>query len=569
MVGEKLGSYRIERTLGVGAMGVVYKAIHETTGRPAAVKVINGDISGRGKGFERFEREAEILQQLRHPNIVRFLSVGRYQGTSYFAMEYIPGQTLEALLVEKGPLSWEEVAAVGAQICDALHYAHEHGVVHRDLKPSNLMVTEEGRTKLTDFGIAKDLDATALTATGRTLGTAAYMAPEQIRGTPEVSHKTDLYSLGILLYQMLTGRLPFDGTTAVVLMHAHLNAPVPRASVKVTDIPRAVDDLLLQLMAKNPTDRPWDAAAVSHVLTETLAKAKKGEAVAMVWSSASKDAAPVPTPRPDRDGGRERPRDREQLVTSRKPAAERKKTATVRQRTPAAADDEPEAGLFTRGRLETAGLVLTMVAMAGFAAYALWPPSAPYLYARAEALMKSDKRTDWMTARDEYLTRLDRDHPGHPYKEAVRAWRDRLLLAEAEGRARALASPVMTKFNEPNNDSERRFVEYNTRVEAALKQKDEAHAAGVWEELAAQSPADDEGERPWHLLAKKRAAELRQSVEGRRKTVNRLMSKAQEEELAGRLNQAQALRDEVLRKYGEYPDVKDLLGPSRPAGAGL
>src|SRR3954453_22821790 len=223
MVGEKLGSFRIEATLGVGAMGVVYKATHEATGRPAAVKVIAKELAQRGKAYERFEREANILKQFRHPNIVRFLALGRYQGTSYIAMEFIPGRTLEQELNDRGALPWKEVAELGVQLCEALHYAHEHGVVHRDLKPSNLMVTDKGTVKLTDFGIAKDLDKTALTATGRTLGTAAYMAPEQIRGTPEVSHKTDLYALGCVFFQMLTGQAPFSGASHVVLMHCHLN----------------------------------------------------------------------------------------------------------------------------------------------------------------------------------------------------------------------------------------------------------------------------------------------------------------------------------------------------------
>ena len=182
---------------------------------------------------------------------------------------------------------------LGIQICEALHYAHEHGVVHRDLKPSNLMVTEQGQIKLTDFGIAKDLDATALTAPGRTLGTAAFMAPEQIRGTPEVSHKTDLYALGIVLYQMLTGQAAFSGASAVVLMHCHLNQPPPRPSAKVPEIPVVLDDLILKLMAKAPPDRPWDAAAAGQVLTELRDKAEKGGKIAMVWSAETDKAVPT------------------------------------------------------------------------------------------------------------------------------------------------------------------------------------------------------------------------------------------------------------------------------------
>src|SRR3954453_17326748 len=283
MIGEKLGSFHIEALLGTGPMGVVYRATNEATGKSAAVKVISTEIAKQGKIYERFRREAEILQQFRHPNIVRFLALGRFQGTAYFAMEFVAGENLEQLLARRGALPWREVVDLGIQICEALHYAHEHGVVHRDLKPSNLMVSEHGQIKLTDFGIAKDLDATPLPATGRPPGTAAYMAPEQIRGTPEVSHKTDLYALGVVLYQMLTGKPAFSGASAVVLMHCQLNQPPPRASTKVPEIPKALDDLIVKLMAKAPADRPWDAAAASLALTELQDKVAKGEKVAMVW----------------------------------------------------------------------------------------------------------------------------------------------------------------------------------------------------------------------------------------------------------------------------------------------
>src|SRR5262249_4035241 len=262
LIGEKLGSYRIESVLGCGAMGVVYRGTDEKRGRPAAVKGVSGEIARGGKVQKRVEREAEILQQFRHPHIVRFLAWGKFRGTWYIAMEFVQGTTLEKLLQEHGAMPWRAVVDLALQVCDALHYAHERGVVHRDLKPSNLMVTDDRRIKLTDFGIAKDLDRTSLTATGRTLGTAAYMAPEQIRSTPAVSHKTDLYALGVVLYQMLVGRAPYEGSSPVVLMHCHLNEPAPRPSAKVQEIPRALDDLVVALMAKTPSDRPWDAAAV-------------------------------------------------------------------------------------------------------------------------------------------------------------------------------------------------------------------------------------------------------------------------------------------------------------------
>jgi serine/threonine-protein kinase len=277
MFGEKLGSFRIQAVLGDGDMHVVYRAINETTGLPAAVKVLGSEMAKQGHAYERFRRESEILQQFRHPNIVRFLALGRFKGTPYFAMEYIAGENLEQLLERRGRLPWREVADLGVQICAALHYAHEHGVVHRNLKPSNLMVSAQGEIKLIDFGIAKDLDATALTAPVRILGAPGYIAPEQIRGTPEVSHKTDLYALGIVLYQMLNGQPAFSGASAAVLMHCHLNEPPPRPSARLPEIPAALDDLVLKLMAKSPTDRPSNAAEVSLVLTELAKGVAKGE----------------------------------------------------------------------------------------------------------------------------------------------------------------------------------------------------------------------------------------------------------------------------------------------------
>jgi serine/threonine-protein kinase len=220
----------------------------------------------------RFRREAEILKQFRHPNIVRFLAVGKSKGTWYIAIEFIEGKNLEQILKARGTIPWQVVVELTVQLCEALQYAHDHGVVHRNLKPSNLMITDRGRVKLIDFGIAKDLDEPTLTATGRTYGTAAYMAPEQIRGTPAVSHKTDLYALGVLVYQLLTGQLPFEGSSPVVMMYNHLNTPVPRPSVRLAKIPRALDDLVVQLMAKDPDNRPWDSAAVGAVLHEIRRK---------------------------------------------------------------------------------------------------------------------------------------------------------------------------------------------------------------------------------------------------------------------------------------------------------
>jgi serine/threonine-protein kinase len=549
-IGEKLGSFRLDETLGSGAMGVVFRATHEPTGRPAAVKIVHAELGQKGKVFDRFEREAEILKQLNHPNIVRWLAWGRYKGTSYFAMEYIEGPTLEKLLLDRGQLPWREAVDLTIQLCDALQAAHDRNVIHRDLKPSNLMITLDGTLKLSDFGIAKDLDRTTqLTAPGRTLGTAAYMAPEQIRGTPAVSHKTDLYSLGVLLYQMLVGNPPFEGASAVVLMHNHLNQPPPRPSDKVEEIPRELDGLVIRLMAKMPGDRPWDAAAVAQELRELREKDKRGEPVPMVWPEAgSSDSnptrlgAPAAPPRPKKKG--------------RKSGTLATFSARFQGR-----NGDGGSGWLNWPLMEFLGMVAALVAIGGFIGYWVWPPSAEYLYRQAEGLMASKHRSDWLTARDDYFDPLDRKYPSHPYKEKLHAWRDRIDLDEARTRADVLASR-MKIISEPKTRGERLFVSFEAQASQAAAEGNEMQAMNYWKEMANVLKPDDPEERRWHLLALERAGELQARITERHAHVVEQLVRAQTLELQDKTSEATAIRNRLGEDYGKYSDVRPLLRPS-------
>ncbi|WP_422926522.1 serine/threonine-protein kinase [Singulisphaera sp. PoT] len=515
-------------------MGVVYRAISETTGRPAAVKVISGEVAQRSKSYERFRREAEILQQFRHPNIVRFLALGRYQGTSYFAMEYVAGENLEQLLNRRGPLPWREAVDFGIQVSEALQYAHEHGVVHRDLKPSNLMVSEKGRVKLTDFGIAKDLDATALTATGRTLGTAAYMAPEQIRGAPAISHKTDLYALGVVLYQILTGRPTFEGTSAVVLMHCHLNEPAPRPSAKVAEIPVALDKLIVQLLAKDPADRPWDAAAVALALTEIRDKASRGETVPMVWPT---DGDPTINP----------------VRTGLEPTKKAKKPST----------SKANKRIFVpeRQHIEIGLLVLALVAMSGFLGYMLWPYSEEYLYSQANILMASEHRSDWERAREKYLDTLDRRFPESKYRSTVQSWRDRIELSRAIDRAVYLETPHPTPINKTQNVGEDSYVQYFSLASEASKRHDDLLAIHYWDQMSAnlKDKEFDPEIRRWYLLAQKRSEDLKSAVEQRRRLVTSLLEQLAKARTMNRATEVANIANSIMTRYGDYTDLTDVL----------
>jgi eukaryotic-like serine/threonine-protein kinase len=267
LVGQQFGPFTIDKELGSGAMGTVYRGRYTKTGQIMAIKIMAPGVgSTNAAAVDRFEREIAILKQLNHPNIVRFYGAGKQQGMRYFAMELIDGESLDRVMSRRGRMTWEEVGELGKQLCSALQHAHEQGIIHRDLKPSNIMVTKDGTLKLTDFGIAKDMDLEGLTATNCTVGTASYMSPEQCKGERILTHKSDLYSLGVMMYELVTGRKPFHADSAMEMFIEHVNGTFERPSRLVLDIPIWLDTLICQLLEKQPEQRPLDANTVAAAL---------------------------------------------------------------------------------------------------------------------------------------------------------------------------------------------------------------------------------------------------------------------------------------------------------------
>ncbi len=270
LVGQTIGPFYIEQELGSGAMGSVYLARYTETDRLVALKIIAFGLLGSDTAVARFEREAVILKQLHHPNIVRRFATGKYRGTPFFAMEYVEGDSIDRIIARRDRFTWQEIVTIGKQLCSALQHAHDKGIIHRDIKPSNLMLTESGQIKLTDFGIAKDIDVTALTGANNTIGTAAYMSPEQCKGEKNLTGKSDLYSVGVVFFELLTGHKPFAAESSVEMFLKHVNEPAPRVRGQpgCLDVPQALDTLVHQLMDKRPDHRPVDAAMVVKALTE-------------------------------------------------------------------------------------------------------------------------------------------------------------------------------------------------------------------------------------------------------------------------------------------------------------
>ena len=254
--------YSIARTLGRGGVAEVFLAHDGVLGRDVALKILNRERSRDDEYVERFRREAQSAAALSHPNIVSIYDRGEAEdGSCYICMEYLPGGTLKDRISRDGRLAPSVVAEVAMQISGALDAAHERGVIHRDIKPQNVLITRSGDVKVADFGIALAESETSITRANRVLGTAAYMSPEQATGG-RVGPRSDLYSLGVVMYEMLTGEVPFEGDDPVAVATKHVNAtPRPPREI-VRDIPAGLNDLVLRLLSKNPGDRPASADAL-------------------------------------------------------------------------------------------------------------------------------------------------------------------------------------------------------------------------------------------------------------------------------------------------------------------
>lgn len=277
--GQKINNrYEIVKSIGEGGMANVYLANDKILDRKVAVKVLRGDLSSDDRFIRRFQREALSVSNLSHPNIVEVYDVGEEDGEYYIVMEYIEGKTLKQLLKKRESLTLTEVIDIMTQLTDGIAHAHESYIIHRDIKPQNIMIQDDGRIKITDFGIAMALNATQLTQTNSVMGSVHYLPPEQASGKG-ATVKSDIYSMGILMYELLTGTVPFKGDNAVEIALKHMKDKIPSIRKQDPSIPQSVENILMKATAKNPRNR-YDSAREMHddlvtCLTEEHANDKK------------------------------------------------------------------------------------------------------------------------------------------------------------------------------------------------------------------------------------------------------------------------------------------------------
>ncbi len=394
---QTLGPYVLLEEIGAGGMGNVYLGRHRETSELVAVKVLPATLA-REEGFVmRFTREAEALRTLTNPHVVRLLDSGVDNETYYFAMEYVAGENLADRLKRDHRLPWEQAFDFATQLCTALKAAHDAGIIHRDLKPSNVLITKEGQIKLTDFGVAQLFAAERLTITGGVIGTAEYMSPEQAQGQ-RATKRSDLYSLGAVLYAMLTGRPPFTGPTAVDVMHKQRYAQFDKPSRYIPELPPAVDLIMADLLAKSPDERPPDAFVVSRRLQDVIRK---------VQAVHSDDPTPPATAyaKPSPDAG---------------PGA----ATFMRDLVRAEVVRSAEPSLPQRILNNTFVLLSLLVGLIAFVWWMAMPRHTPESQlAEAQRILSQPAGPEWIRARDELLAPLISDEALTPLSKEQRQQR--------------------------------------------------------------------------------------------------------------------------------------------------
>ena len=545
---RRLGPFLMGRRLGIGGMGVVYAAQFAANdgpnaGRTAAVKVLTPTLAADPKVRKRFSREMEIFKKLRHPHIVRYFGGGQTGGKLFYAMELLPGGSVEDQLRENGPVDWRRAVDFAAQTADALHHAHSRGVIHRDLKPANLFIDGSGNLKLGDFGIARDANATALTAAGRTVGTYAYMAPEQISAAREVGPKTDLYALGCVLFELLTGKPPFAADNPAKLLHAHMTEDPPR--VRAPDCPVWLADLVAQMLAKDPADRPFDALAVRELLRE---RAEEEANRSVIGRTAAGEATAAGATRADA----RKKRDAARGLLGRKKKRRRK---------------GPAVPLFERAWF-LAALLAVMIAGVAVVVWKPWEGEAE-LYAAAAELMASDDVNDWRSARENYIEPLLARYPETERRDEIDGWITRI---EVDLLRRQLKTQAASLFAQPRNELERQYQEVERLADfgdlwGAASQVDTLRDLlkdNAWTE---REEIGEEQARYYDLLLAQRAGELEEEIAGdtlgRQAFVAAALRSAEEAFAAGRVGDAREKWTGVVELYQAVPEMAPHVAWSR------
>jgi len=520
MIGDRLGKWVIFKELGRGGMGRVYLAQEELTGRQAAIKILAAELAKEVGFLHRFQREIESLSRLDHPNIVRFYESGFENGLYFYAMEYVEGISLDQILDEQSKLPWRDVLDIALQVAPALKHVHDHGIVHRDLKPSNLLLNSSGVIKLTDFGIAKLFASTHLTATGGIVGTAEYLSPEQAGGKV-VGKRSDLYSLGCVLYVLITGRTPFTGTSYVELLHKHRYGQFDRPQKFVPELPTDFDEVICQLLEKDPDKRPRDAMVLAKQLDSIRSKLVRSTSRT---STDNREQATMAENRVDK------------LNLESLPGPATLMSRLVR----AELEDQQLGGPINRFVNRPAVLVTLLLSCLVVLAWGLWPLSQDQLYRRGAKLMESNSLYDMNLAWTEYLEPLETRYPDHAYKLELDGFRKKWHAAK------------IPQFSEAQ-----RFFQQG---EAFLQQGNAIAAKQTWLNVI-DAFGEIDAEKEWVNRARQSIDDLAKAGlnADRLKQVKAALDRADEFKQQGKHADAERIWSGIERLYGQDPTANAVI----------
>ena len=528
---RKLGPYEIQEALGSGGMGTVYRGVQEGTGMEVAVKVLSPSLSPDDNFRDRFESEIKSLEKLRHSRIVELYGFGEQDGQLFYVMELVGGSSLQQELAAGRRFDWREVIQIGIDVCSALKHAHDHGVIHRDIKPANLILDQDDQIRLTDFGIAKLFGGTSQTVDGGVLGTADYMAPEQAEGQT-VSPRSDIYSLGAVLYTLLAGRPPFQGKSLPEVVHkVRFEPPLPVRRF-APETPAELEELLDQLLAKNPRQRVPTALALSKRLL----------AIGQALSLGPREN---PAPAPAAAGAEDQPQaaDADAEFAGRETAAalpdsfEREAThhasISIVESEPVSAEAgaiRPQTNRYTtvdedyRRRLgagaeavETPwefwskwlGLIGLLAAGAALIWYVTRPPSADQMFDNLQTAVASGS-DDELIANEDEMQKFLRQFPDEPRREQVTSWLANVELARLNRRLERISrSSIIRRDVRP--------IEQLLLKAMRTETTDQASAARQLQGILALFPAREslsDEERRCVILAERRLLELKRIAHG-------------------------------------------------------
>ncbi|MDB5335140.1 MAG: Serine/threonine protein kinaserelated protein [Planctomycetaceae bacterium] len=539
---SQIGPYEILSKIGSGGMGSVYLGRHRETGDEAAVKVLPATLA-REEGFvERFNREIDSMKKLSSPHIVKLFDSGVDDGTYYYSMEYVEGETLTQLLRRERRISWESAIDFGVQICYALKAAHDAGIIHRDLKPSNLLLTADGTMKLTDFGVAQVFATDRLTVTGGIVGTAEFMSPEQAEGK-RASKQSDLYSLGAVLYAMVCGRPPFTGNTALEVLKKHQYGLFDAPRLVNPDIPSWFEDIVKQLLNKDPAKRFPDAYVVARRLEQVRKKMQVFE---------SETASGAPNPESETitasSGGR---------GAHDGPGPATLMKSLIRQEL-----EQADAHPFLTSLLNSTWFLvgmLILIVLGGFLWFKDWSPSPEERFKLGEALLSRPAGEEWLQARDKYFLPLVQADSARwkdqvaPYLLQIESYEQLTVLKRDLRKSRIRKGDDGAAANEP-----RRLL-----LMALAQQEAGEGLRATQTVLAVKSLlAGDPEQAKLYDLCDRLLVELQppeKESDERYAWVQAALVRADKQAAAGKVADAQAIWQSIMQLYGQDPAARKFV----------